>query len=68
MTVDAVTRDGHQVTAASHSVTKQSQVAVVDVGAIKGDDVVQLSLQSFSDSFDTQNLFNKQLSETIPMK
>lgn len=60
LTVDAVTSDCHQVTAAGHGVAKQSQVAVVDVGTIKGDDVVQLPLQSFTDRFDTQNLFKNQ--------
>lgn len=56
LTVDAVTRDGHQVTAAGHCVTEQSQVTVVDVGTVKGYDVVQLPLQSLSYSFNAQDL------------
>lgn len=56
MAVDAVTGDGHQVTSAGHGVTEQSQVAVVDVGTVEGDDVVQLPLQSLSHSLNSQDL------------
>lgn len=51
-----MTGDGHQVTSAGHGVTEQSQVAVVDVGTVEGDDVVQLPLQSLSHSLNSQDL------------
>lgn len=56
LTIDAVSCDGHQVAAARHSVAKQRQVAVVDVGAVKGDDVVQLPLQGLSHRLNSQHL------------
>lgn len=56
LAVDAVTSDGHQVTAARHGVAEQSQVAVVDVGAVEGDDVVQLPLQCLSNRLNSQHL------------
>lgn len=56
LTIDAVSCDGHQVAAACHGVAKQRQVAVVDVGAVKGDDVVQLPLQSLSHRLNSQHL------------
>lgn len=56
LTIDAVSRDGHQVAAACHGVAEQRQVAVVDVGAVKGDDVVQLPLQSLSHRLNSQHL------------
>lgn len=56
LTVDTVTRDGHQVSAARHGVAEQSQVTVVDIGTVERDDVVQLPLQGFSHCLDSQNL------------
>lgn len=56
LTVDAMTCDSHQVAAARHGVAKQSQVTVVDVRAVKGDDMVQLPLQSLSHRLDSQDL------------
>lgn len=56
LTIDAVSCDGHQVAAACHGVAKQRQVAVVDVGTVKGDDVVQLPLQSLSHRLNSQHL------------
>lgn len=59
LTVNAVTRDGHQMTAGGHGVTKQRQMAVVDVGTVKGDDVVQLPLQSLPHRLNSQDLGRK---------
>lgn len=66
LAVDAVTRDGHQVAAAGHGVAKQSQVAVVDVGAVEGDDVVQLPLQGLSHGLDAQNLHKRRTEQLTP--
>lgn len=59
LTVDAVTCDGHQVASARHGVTEQGQVAVVDVGTVEGDDVVQLPLQSLAHSLNSQHLHTR---------
>ena len=48
--------DRHEVAAGGHDVTEEGQVAVVDVGAIKGDDMVQLFLHCLADSFNSQYL------------
>ena len=42
--VNTVTCDGHQVTFGRHHVTQQRQVAIVDVGAVEGNDVIHLLL------------------------
>jgi hypothetical protein len=54
LSVDAVTGDGHQVTLGRHDVAQQRQVAVVDIGAVEGDDMRHLSLDGFTHSFDAQ--------------
>lgn len=56
LSVDAVTGDGHQVTPAGHRVAKQGQMAVVDIGTVEGDHMVQLPLQSLPHSLNTQHL------------
>lgn len=42
--IDTMSSDSHQVTTATHDVTQQSQVPIVDVGTIKRDDVIELLL------------------------
>lgn len=59
LSVDAVTGDGHQVPPAGHGVTQEGKVAVVHVGTVEGDDVVQLPLQSLADRLDTEHLREK---------
>lgn len=56
LSVDAVTGDGHQVTSAGHGVAQERKVAIVHIGTIKGDDVVQLSLQSLAHCLNTEHL------------
>lgn len=56
LAVDPMSGDGHQVASTGHGVTQQSQVAVIDVGTVKGDDVVQLPLQSLPHGFNAQHL------------
>lgn len=56
MAVDSVSRDGHQVATTGHGVTQESQMPVIDVGAVEGDDVVQLPLQGLPHGFDAQHL------------
>lgn len=60
LTVDAVTGDSHQVATTRHCVAKQSQVTVVNIGAVEGDDVVQLPLQSLSHCLNPQHLKTRQ--------
>lgn len=38
--VNSVSCDGHQVTLCCHGVTQQRQMSVVDIGAVKGNDMV----------------------------
>lgn len=56
LAVDPVSGDGHQVATAGHGIAQERQVSVVDVGAVKGDDVVQLPLQGLPHSFNAQDL------------
>lgn len=56
LSVDTVSCDGHQVTLSCHRITQQGQMAVVDIGTIKGDDVVHFLLNGLSYSLYTQDL------------
>jgi hypothetical protein len=58
-----VTGDGHQVTLGCHNITKQGQVTIVDIGAIKRYDMVHLSLNGLADSLNTQGI--KHLNDVI---
>lgn len=56
LAVDSMSRDGHQVAATGHGITQESQVPVIDVGTIKGDDMIQLPLQGLPHGFYAQHL------------
>lgn len=56
LAVDSVSGDGHQVATTGHGITQESQVPVIDVGTIEGDDVVQLPLQGLPHGFYAQHL------------
>ena len=56
LSVDTVPSDGHQVTLGCHDITQQSQVTIVNVGTVEGDNVVHLSLNSFTHSLNTKSL------------
>lgn len=55
LSVDTVTRDGHQVTFSSHDVTQQGQVAIVDVETVELEHHVHFLLDGFTYSLDTEN-------------
>ena len=61
LSVNTVTGDGHQMTLGRHDVAKQGQVTVVDVGTVKRDDVVHLSLNGLSHGLNTQSLERKNI-------
>ena len=54
--VDAVAGDGHEVAAAGHAVNQGGQVAVVDVAAVKLDDVADLLHQGLARGLDAQHV------------
>lgn len=53
-----MTCDSHQMTFSCHDITQQRQVSVVDVGAVKGDDMIHLFLNGLSHSFNTKSRKN----------
>lgn len=55
LSVDTVTRDGHQVTFSSHDVTEQGQVTIVDVQTVELEHHVHFLLDGFSNSLDTED-------------
>ena len=57
--VHPMSSDGHQVASGRHDITQQGQVTVVDVGTVKGDDVVQLFLNGLSNCFNSKNLMDQ---------
>jgi len=52
LSINSVTRDGHQVTLGAHDVAKERQVTVVDVGTVERDDTIHLLFHRLSDGFD----------------
>jgi hypothetical protein len=56
LSVDAVTRDGHEVTFGGHNIAEQGQMAVVDVGAVERDYIVHFFLDGFASGFDSERL------------
>lgn len=56
LAVDSMTSDGHQVATACHSVTQESQMPIIDIRTIKGDDMVKFSLQGLPYSLNAQYL------------
>lgn len=57
LSVDPVTSDGHQVPSAGHGVTQQGKMAIVHIGTVKRNDVVQLPLESLSHRLNTKYLW-----------
>jgi len=53
-----MTSDGHHVPSVGHHVSEDSQMAVVDVGAVKRYDVTQFSQEGVPDSLNAQNLYD----------
>ena len=56
LSIDTVPCDGHQMTSTRHDVTKQSQVTVIDIRAIKWDDMIHLTLYCLSHCLYPKNL------------
>ena len=65
LSVDSVTGNSHQVTLRSHDITKQRQVAIVDIRTIKRDDMVHLPFNAFSHSLNTKCLRKTELQNQI---
>ena len=59
LAVDAVSRDGHQMSLGRHDVTQQRQVAVVDVGAVERDHVEHLALNRLPHGLNAQTLMRQ---------
>ncbi len=55
VSVETVPGDGNQVALVGHQVNQQGQVAVVDVGAVKSNDVKDLLVQGAASSLDTEH-------------
>jgi len=56
LSVDAMSRDCHQMTLGCHDVTQQCQMPVVYIGSIERDHMVHLTLDCFPHSFNAQTL------------
>ena len=56
LSIDAVTRDRHEVALGGHDVAEKRQVAIVDIGAVEGDDVVHLFLDGLAAGLDAERL------------
>jgi len=56
LSVDAMSRDCHQMTLGCHDVTQQCQMPVVHIGSIERDHMVHLTLDCFPHSFNAQTL------------
>lgn len=56
LSIDTMPCDGHQMTSTRHNVTKQSQVTVINIRAIKWDDMVHLTLYCLSHCLHPKNL------------
>jgi hypothetical protein len=58
LSVDAVTRDGHQVTFGGHDVAQQSEMPVVHVQTVELQHGVHFFLDGFTNGFDSQHREN----------
>jgi len=56
LSIDTMTCDGHEITLGCHHIHEQRQMTIVDVGAVKRNDIVHFFLDRFAACFDTQCL------------